>query len=253
MLIGRSGEDFEVSCIGERPMRRDPFKRHRFPSGIILLAVRWYCRYPLSYRDVRDMLAERGVSVDAATIYRWVQKFGPEIAERTARHRSWRGLDWHVDETYIRVGGAWRYLWRAVDQRGRMIDFRLTARRDARAARAFLKQARGMARLYQPLAIFTDKAPAYARIIGEINRRLGTDDAIVHIDRKWMNNRIESDHASLKRIIDPGKGFQTLRSAKATLQGVEAMRTIKRGHVHGKPAGIPGEVSFVHGLFGIPA
>ena len=166
-------------------MRRDPFKHHRFPSDIILLAVRWYCRYPLSYRDVRDMLAERGVSVDAATIYRWVQKFGPAIARRADRHRSWRGLDWHIDETYIRVGGTWRYLWRAVDHRGQMIDFRLTARRDAKAARAFLMQARGTARLYQPLVIFTDKAPAYARVIGEINQRMGPDDAIIHIDRKW--------------------------------------------------------------------
>ena len=81
-------------------MRRDPFKHHRFPSDVILLAVRWYCRFPLSYRDVRDLLAERGIVIDAATIYRWVQKFGPEIAKRAFKYRSWRGLDWHVDETY---------------------------------------------------------------------------------------------------------------------------------------------------------
>jgi len=230
-------------------MRNSPFKHHRFPAGIILLAVRWYCRYPLSYRDVRDLLAERGVSVDAATIYRWVQKFGPEIARRADGHRSWRGLDWHIDETYIRVGGKWRYLWRAVDHKGRMIDFRLTAKRDAKAARAFLKQARGKAGLYQPLTMFTDKAPTYTKIIGEINRRIGPDDAILHVDRKWKNNRIESDHASLKKIIGPGKGFQTLRSAKATLLGIEAMRMIKRGHVHRKPVGVIGEVSFVNALF----
>lgn len=99
-------------------MRRDPFKHHRFPAEVILLSVRWYCRYPLSYRDVRDMLAEHGIEVDAATVYRWVQKFGPEIAKRTFGRRSWRGLDWHVDETYVRVSGKWCYLWRAVDHHG---------------------------------------------------------------------------------------------------------------------------------------
>ncbi|MEM9498432.1 MAG: IS6 family transposase [Pseudomonadota bacterium] len=99
--------------------------------------MRWYCRNPLSYRDVRDLLAERGISVDPATINRWVVKFGPEIAKRSFSRRGPRGLSWHVDETYVRVGGKWRYLWRAVDQNGKVIDFRLTARRDAKAARAF--------------------------------------------------------------------------------------------------------------------
>nr|WP_264210832.1 IS6 family transposase [Leisingera thetidis] len=127
--------------------RRNPFKRHRFLREVILLAVRWYCRYPLSYRDVRDMLAKRGVAVDASTVHRWVRKFGPENRKRAqARHRSWRGLQWHVDEAYLRVGGRWRYLWRAVDQFGQLIDFRLTARRDAKAARAFLCQARDTVR-----------------------------------------------------------------------------------------------------------
>ena len=96
--------------------RKNPFKRHRFPREVILLAVRWYCRYPLSCRDVRDLLAERGVTVDASTVHRWVRKFGPEIRKRAyGGHRSWSGLQWHVDEKYIRVGGRWCYLWRAVD------------------------------------------------------------------------------------------------------------------------------------------
>ena len=124
--------DFEVCDEA-----RHPFKRHRFPQEIILLAVRWYCRYPLSYQDVVDLLAERGVAVDRSTIFRWVQKFGPEIAKRAERHLRRSSLDWHVDETYIRVGGKWRYLWRAVDTNGQLIDFRLTERRDARAEKPF--------------------------------------------------------------------------------------------------------------------
>lgn len=118
-------------------MTRNPFKHHRFPPDAILCAVRWYCRYAFSCRDVRDLLAERGIEVDAPTIYRWVRKFGPEIAKRSFKHRSSRGLNCHVDETYIRVGGKWRYLSRAVDQHGWLVDFRLTARRYVNAARAF--------------------------------------------------------------------------------------------------------------------
>jgi len=212
--------------------RRDPFKGHRFPKKVILLAVRWYCRYPLSYRDVRDLLTERRIAVDAATVYRWVQKFGPEIRKRAyGRHRSWRGLTWHVDETYLRVNGRWCYLWRAVDRHGRLIDFRLTARRTASAARAFLRQARETVRLYQPLTIVTpsrdiagamhcratDKAHSYGKVIGKWNARLGPDDAIRHVTRKHENNRIEGDHAVLKHRLRVMRGLQGLSSARATL------------------------------------
>lgn len=146
--------------------------------------------------------------VDAASIYRWVRKFGPEIRKRTlSRHRSWRGLTWYVDETYIRVTGRWCYLWRAVDQFEQLIDFRLTARRDAKAARAFLRQARETVRLYQPLTIITDKAPTYVKVIAEINDRIGPEDAVRHVTRKHLNNRIESDHAAPKRLLRPMRGF----------------------------------------------
>ncbi len=134
--------------------RGGPFKPHRFPKEVILLAVRWHCRYPLSYRDVRDLLAERGITVASAAIYRWVQTVGPEIRKRAyGRHRSWRGLQWHVDETYVRVNGRWGYLWRAVDPGGQRIYFRLTAKRTARAARAFRRPDTDTVRCYQPLSI----------------------------------------------------------------------------------------------------
>lgn len=179
--------DLQEACYAPRSVQRPPL-----PEGLILQAVRWYCRYPLSYRDVRDMLAERGITVDAATVYRWVQKFGPEIRKRAyRRHRSWRGLTWHVDETYLRVNGRWCYLWRAVDQHGQLIDFRLTARRTANAARAFLRQARETVRIYQPLTIITDKAASYGKVIGEWNARLGPEDAIRQITRKRENNQAD--------------------------------------------------------------
>ena len=139
-------------------MKSNPFKRHRFPPQIILLAVRWYCRYPISYRDVRDLLSERGIHVDPATINRWVVKFGPSISHKIRKQHYPRSMVWHVDETYIRVAGIWRFLWRIVDQKGQFADFRLTAKRDAKAAKAFLKQARSNCGLYPPATIVTDKA-----------------------------------------------------------------------------------------------
>lgn len=154
------------------------------------MAVRWDCLYPLSCRDVRDLLAERGIPVEASTVQGWVRKFGPEIRKwAQARHCSWRGLQWHVDETYVRVvGGRWRYLWRAVAQFGQFIDFRLTARREAKAARVFLRQPRETLRCYQPLTIITDKAHGYAKVIREINDGLRPEARIRYVDQKYLNS-----------------------------------------------------------------
>tara|TARA_R110002049_G_scaffold199948_2_gene370445 strand:+ start:14359 stop:15072 length:714 start_codon:yes stop_codon:yes gene_type:complete len=230
--------------------RKSPFKHHRFPREIILCAIRWYLRYPLSYQDVVELLEERGVIVDRSTVYRWVQKFGPELTKRTEKHLRRASVDWHVDETYIRVGGKWRYLWRAVDANGQMIDFRLTARRDAKAAKAFLNKAIERVRLHRPVTIITDKAPTYRRVIREINCRYDLHfDSIRHIDKKWRNNLIESDHAAMKRTLGYRQSFRSLRSAKATLSGLETIRTIKRGHIHHKQPGVTGEIAFIDGLF----
>lgn len=135
---------------------KSPFKHHRFPREIILCAVRWYLRYALSYHNVVDLLAERGILVDRSTLYHWVQKFGLELTKRTEKNLRRASVDWHVDETYIRVGGKWRYLWRAVDANGQMIDFRLTARQDTEAAKAFLNKAIERVRLHRPVTIVTD-------------------------------------------------------------------------------------------------
>jgi IS6 family transposase len=213
-----------------------------------------YLCYPLSCQDVTDLLAERGLDVDRSTVFRWVQKFGPELSKRTEGHISRASLNWHVDETYIRVGGKWRYLWRAIDANGRLVDFRLTARRDAKAARAFLDRVIERVRLHRPVSICTDKAPTYQKVIREINHRYDPHfDYITHLDRKYLNNRIESDHAALKRLLGYRQSFRSLRSAKATLQRIETIRTIKNGHIHSKQPGVRGEITFIHGLFGLAA
>lgn len=131
-----------------------------------------------------------------------------------------------------------------------MVDFRLTARRDARAAKAFLRKAIERARLHRPVTICTDRAHAYRRVIREINHRYDPHfDGIRHIDRKWRNNLIESDHAAMTRLLGYRQSFRSLRTAKATLSGIETIRTSKRGHIHHKQPGLGGEIAFIDRLF----
>ena len=152
-----------------------------------------------------------------------------------------------------------------MDQEGQFIGFRLTSKRDAKAAKAFLKQAIEGVRLYRPQSICTpsrdiadamhcramDKAPGYWKVIQDLNHRYDPHfDSILHIDRKWRNNRIESDHAALKRLLGTRQSFRSLGSAKATLGAIEAIRTIKNGHVSNKAPGVRGEIAFVQNLFG---
>ena len=234
-------------------MPRSPFKGRQFPPDVILRAVRWYCKYPVSYRDLAEMLEERGINVDHSTLYRWVQHFGPELEKRARKVQSWRTLDWHLDETYVRVGGRWCYLWRAIDSRGQLIDSCLTRRRDTKAAERFLRKAVRRLKLYYPLSITTDKAPNYGRAIHAL-RLCGTLEAVVsHRSSMYHNNLIEADHGGLKRLITPTRGFKTLASAKATIKGIECMRMIRRDHVHGKAPGPTGERRLVHQIFGLAA
>ncbi|MCE0507338.1 IS6 family transposase [Roseivivax sp. GX 12232] len=196
------------------------------------------------------MLAERRIAVDRSTVYRWVQKFGPELTKRTERHLRRASVDWHLDETYIRVGGKWRCLWRATDANSQLVDFRLRTRRDAKAARAFLNKAIERVRLHRPVTICTDKAHAYRRVIREINHRYDPQfDSIQYIDRKWRNNLIENDHAAMKRLLGYRQSFRSLRTAKTALSGFETIRAIKRGHVHYKQPGVQAEIAFIADLF----
>ncbi|MCY4334741.1 MAG: DDE-type integrase/transposase/recombinase [Litoreibacter sp.] len=159
-----------------------------------------------------------------------------------------------IDETYIRVGGKWRNLWRAIDRHGHLIDFRLTTKRGAKAAGAFMRKAIEKARLHRPVTICTDKAPQYRRVIRQINHRYDPHlDSINHIDKKWQNNRIESDQAALKQLLGYRQSSRSLSSAKATLRGIEAIRTIKNRHVYDMKPGIQGEIELVHKLFGLAA
>ena len=156
------------------PRRPDPVPSARsavagfcFPADVIVVAVRWYLRFGLSYRDVEELLAERGVEVDHVTVYRWVLRFTPLLAEaaRSCRHRA--GGRWFVDETYVRVAGRWRYVYRAIDQFGQVIDVYVSPRRDARAARRFFKRAIDTTKV-TPSEVVTDRAPTYPLVLEEL-------------------------------------------------------------------------------------
>src|SRR5262245_52526024 len=177
------------------------FAGFRFPSDVIVLAVRWYLRFGLSYRDVEELLAERGIEVDHVTIHRWVRRFSPLLvdAARFGRHRV--GNRWHVDEIYVKVAGRWVYLYRAVDQFGQVIDVYASARRDSEAARRFFQRASTTSGVV-PTEVITDRAPTYPRVLDQ------TWPAAWHHVQRYANNRIEADHAQLKRRLRTMRGFK---------------------------------------------
>ncbi|HFH4552284.1 TPA: IS6-like element IS6100 family transposase, partial [Pseudomonas aeruginosa] len=207
------------------------FKWRHFQGDVILWAVRWYCRYPISYRDLEEMLAERGISVDHTTIYRWVQRYAPEM-EKRLRWFWRRGFDpsWRLDETYVKVRGKWTYLYRAVDKRGDTIDFYLSPTRSAKAAKRFLGKAlRGLKHWEKPATLNTDKAPSYGAAITELKREGKLDRETAHRQVKYLNNVIEADHGKLKILIKPVRGFKSIPTAYATIKGFEVMRALRKG------------------------
>jgi len=195
---------------------------YRFPREVIGVAVRWYLRYSLSYRDVEELLAERGIEVDHVTIYRWVQTFTPEFidAARPARHAA--GNRWFSDETYLRVAGRWTYLYRAVDQHGQVIDVLLSTVRDGATARRFFACALRFGPL--PAEVVTDRAPAYPRVVDEVV------PAARHVTEQYTNNAIEADHGRLKARLRPMRGLKTLASARTIAAGHAFVQNLRRGH-----------------------
>lgn len=149
----------------------------------------------------------------------------------------------------MRVNGRWCYLWRAVDQPGQLIEFRLIARRDAKAARAFMRQASETVRCYHPMTVITDQTHSYAKVIKEVKRYCGSEDAIRHVDRKHLNNRIEGDHGALKQLLKPKRGFRSRAAAKNTLKGIETLRAIKNSHFQNNQTGVRNEIALVADLF----
>ena len=232
------------------------FKGRHFRGEVILWAVRWYCHYGISYRDLETMLAERGVGVDHSTIYRWVQRYAPEMEKRLRWYWKRPGFSrsWCVDETCIKVKGRWTYLYRTVDKDGDTIDFYLSPTRNAKAARRFLgKVINGLKEWEKPETINTDKAPTCGIAIGELKKDGKLPDTVQHRQVKYLNNVIEADHGKLRQLIRPVRGFKTLRTASATIKGFEIMRALKKGQAKffQFQEGIMGQVRLIERQFGI--
>ena len=230
------------------------FKRRRFPVEIILLCVRWYCKYGISYRDLAEMMSERGFSVNPSTIFRRVERYAPEIEKRVRPCQGHRSGSWRVDETYVRVGGKWRYLFRAVDKHGRLIASMLSHRRDTRSGLPLpaRKALRTMSDC-PPSSITTDKLASCPKAIQRLQDEGHLAHYVKHPASKYLNNIIEADHGALKRVIRPTRGFQTMKTAGATLTGFEIMRMIRRGHCIQRERQATGEVRLVNQLFELAA
>src|SRR5262244_3904945 len=200
------------------------FKGAHFPQEIILMGVRWYVAYPLSTRHVEELMEERGVDVDHSTINRWVLKYSPQLEEAFHRRKCAVWMSWRMDETYIKVKGEWKYLYRAVDKQGQTIDFLLTEHRDKEAALRFLKKA--IRRNGLPETITIDGSDANEAAIKSYNEAHGTNIAIRQV--KYLNNIVEQDHRGVKRITRPMLGFKAFDAAQSTLVGIELMHMIKK-------------------------
>lgn len=188
------------------------------------MGIRWYVAYPLSTRHVEELMEERGVVVDHATINRWVIKYSPQLEDAFHCRKRPVWISWRLDETYIRVKGKWRYLYRAVDKHGQTIDFLLTEHRDQEAALRFLKKA--IRRHGVPESITIDGSNANEAAIKSYNQEHGTAIKIRQI--KYLNNIVEQDHRGVKRVTRPMLGFKSFEAAQSTLTGIELMHMLKK-------------------------
>ena len=206
---------------------RKVIKRLHYPIEVMLVCVRWYAAYPLSLRHIEEMMAERGVVVDHATVHRWSIKILPVLAAVFRRRKRPVGMSWRMDETYIKVGGQWKYLYRAVDRAGATIDFVLRAHRDLAAARRFFERAIELHGV--PETITIDKSGANTAAIEGICADSGAD--IQLRQSKYLNNIVEQDHRAIKRLVRPMLGFKSFRYARAIIAGIETMHMIKKGQL----------------------
>ncbi len=214
------------------PRSSSVFAGFRFPREMISVAVRWHLRYNLSYRDAGELLAERGITVDHVTIYRWVQRFTPEFIEAARFCRHAPGDRWFADETYVKVAGRWTYLYRAIDQHGQVIDVLLSARRDLAAARRFFTRA--LRAGTSPAEVTTDRAPAYPRVLDELI------PSALHTVERYANNPVEADHGTAESTAPADARTQTppVRAdprRRARVRAEPAPRPLRTRHRRPRP------------------
>ena len=201
--------------------------RMHYPLVVMLVCVRWYAAYPLSFRNIEEMMAERGVFVDHSTLHRWSMKVLPVLVVAFRRRKRPVGLSWRIDETYIKVAGQWKYLYRAVDKDGATVDFLLRAKRDHAAARAFFERAIDLHGVPEKITI--NKSGANTDAIVSIQADSGL--SIIMRQSKYLNNIVEQDHRAIKRITRPMLGFKSFRCARILIAGIETMHMIRKGQL----------------------
>ncbi len=199
----------------------------RFPIDVILVCIRWYAAYPLSYRHLEEMMQERGVFVDHSSINRWAIRFLPLLEKVFRKHKRPVGVSWRMDETYIKVKGEWKYLYRAVDKAGKTVDFLLTAKRDKAAAMRFFDKA--IQANDVPEKVSMDKSGANKSAIDQIIQDRNISVAVRQV--KYLNNIVEQDHRAVKRVTKPMLNFKSFRAAKCVLAGIELMHMIRKGQM----------------------
>ena len=203
------------------------FKGSHFEKEIILWGVRWYVAYPISYRQLEEMMKERGASVDHSTLNRWVIKYAPEFEKVFRRRQRPVGRSWRLDETYVKIKGKWAYLYRAADTEGHTIDFLLTPTRDRDAAEAFLRKA--IRTQLIPEKITIDQSGSNTAAIKRYNRTHKT--GIIIRQCKYLNNIVEQDHRAVKRKVRPMLGFKSFWAARCTLAGIEVLHALRKGQL----------------------
>ena len=218
------GQRWRCNACGRRftACSTSAFSHHGFSDDVIALAVRWYVRYRLSYADVVEWFAERGLVVDRSTIYRWVQRFLPLFGHAARAHRRPVGGKWQVDETYCRLNGKWTYIYRAIDQDGQVVDAYFSERRNAKAAQTFFERAIDETGV-RPERVTTDKAKCYPPALRAVLR------GVEHRRSRYLNNGIERDHGHLKQRLRPMRGFKSASSADRLARGHGLMQNLRNG------------------------
>src|ERR1039457_6419671 len=214
------------SAMATRPVI---FKWRQTEPALILCAVRWYLRYSLSLRDVEELLEERGLKADHTTVWRWVQRYSPELEQRLRRHLKPTNKSWRVDETYIRVKGCWCYLYRAIDSPGAPIDFLLSALRDAAGAKRLFRKALSDPSHPQPPVINTDQARLSCSAVAAVKEEGTLRRRCRHRPVQYLNNILEQDHRAIKRRVKVKQSFREFQAARRTIEGYEAMHMIRKG------------------------
>lgn len=233
---------------------KHPFKWKHFEGEIILWLIRWYCRYALTYSDLKEIAAERGLSVNRSTICRWVHEYGPEIKKRIKPYLKKASDSWCLDETYIKIKGKWKYLYRAIDKEGQTLDWMLSQYRNKKAAKRFFKKILSNSYIKMPRVINVDKNPAFLPVYSELQAENQLSSKTKLRQVKYLNNSVENDHKFIKCKSRYRQWYQSFITAKHTIDGIETLRIIQKGQVcHIARDNICAQNNFISQLFGLAA